>query len=204
MFFFDGRIFNILPDEQDRDVVSCLLAEQEGGALRLLHVPCQAGISVRPGPPHHWQASNIQCGGLLSRYALNEITYRCVQVITSHAMPIKRAHSNSGELKPSSLCNRITYHINRVTEPNGTIQRISSTILHRREVAYSARSHMPGRRVFQSIAVSSTCAAGVHRKNQELRPMAKVRQNQELAEMQDKQPPHPPTEAAGLIGLIHS
>lgn len=155
----------------------------------MLRVPCQSGIYARPGPPHHWQASNLQCGGLLSAYGLNEITYRCVQVITSHAMPLKRAHSNSGELKPSSLCNRITYHINRVTEPNGTIQRISSTILHRREVAYSARSHMPGRRGFSAHPASC---------------IAVSRKNQELAEMQDKQPPHPPTEAAGLIGLIHS
>lgn len=39
-------------------------------ALRLLHVHCQAGISVRPGPPYTGQAYNRECGGLLSAYGL--------------------------------------------------------------------------------------------------------------------------------------
>ena len=94
-------------------------------ALRLPHVPCRAGIYARPGPPYHRQASNRECGGLLSRYALNEIIYRCVQVTISHAMPLKRAHSNSGAINQPRLCNRITSHINLVTEPNGTVPRIS-------------------------------------------------------------------------------
>lgn len=39
-------------------------------ALRLLHVHCKAGISVRPGPPYTGQAYNRECGGLLSAYGL--------------------------------------------------------------------------------------------------------------------------------------
>ena len=155
----------------------------------MLRVHCQAGIYARPGPPHHWQASNLQCGGLLSAYGLNEITYRCVQVITSHAMPLKRAHSNSGAINPPHLCNRITSHINRVTGQNGTFPRISSTISHCRKLAYSARSHMPGRLVFLHIQLPPVQDCG------RIKNLQKCRINSLHI---------PPTEAAGLIGLIHS
>lgn len=73
--FVDNFQINIVPICWKVSSTSCLtnkiemllaaywLSSREA-ALRLLHVPCQAGISVRPGPPYTGQAYNRECGGL--------------------------------------------------------------------------------------------------------------------------------------------